>query len=168
MSYSLAPTDASFLVEAPRRFQQTFEVARSAQEVWADLTGPTPLNWCRALGQRGVQWTSSRPFGVGTTRRVRVLGGLLSLEERYVAWEEGRRKAFVGVTANLPLIKRLAEEYVVEPDGEAACRFRWTVAVEPTSVGRPGSPLNGAIFRSLFRDTERHYAEAAGPAAQPA
>ena len=159
MAYTLAPTDETFLREAPKRFERTFEIARPAEQVWAELTGPAALSWCRALAGDGVEWTSPRPFGVGTTRRVRVLGGLLRVDERYFAWEEeGRRKAFAGVSANLPLIKRLAEDYVVEPAGADACRFTWTVAVQPTAVGRPGGPLNAAIFRSLFRDTERHYA----------
>ncbi|WP_320671936.1 SRPBCC family protein [Patulibacter defluvii] len=155
MAYTLAPTDETFLASAPKRFQETFAIARPASEVWNDLTKDGTLDWCRALS--GLTWTSPRPFGVGTTRQVKVLRGLLALDERYVVWEEGRRKAFVGVRANLPLIKRIAEDYVVEPDGEGACRFTWTVAVEPTAVGRPGGPLNAAIFASLFKDTRRHY-----------
>jgi hypothetical protein len=157
MAYTLAPTDESFLEAAPKRFQETFAIPRPAADVWAELTADNTLSWCRALGSQGATWTSPRPFGVGTTRKVKVLRGLLALDERYIVWEEGRRKAFVGVRSNLPLLKRVAEDYLVEPDGESACRFTWTVGVEPTAVGRPGSPLNAAIFASLFKDTRRHY-----------
>lgn len=157
MPSALAPTDETFLNAAPKRFVRTFAIARPAAEVWADLTAPNALGWCRMVAGDGVEWTSERPFGVGTTRRARVLGGLLAVDERYVVWEEGRRKAFVGDAVNLPLIKRIAEDYVVEPDGPDACRFTWTIAVETTAIGRPGGPLNAAVFRSMFKDTERHY-----------
>lgn len=155
----LAPTDESFLQTAPKRFERTFEIARPAAQVWDDLTRDGTLDWCRALGS-GARWTSPRPFGVGTTRRAKVLG-LLVVDERYVVWEDGRRKAFVGESINVPLLKRIAEDYVVEPRGADACRLTWTVAVEPSLAGRPGGPLNAAIFRSFFADTERHYATTA-------
>ncbi len=151
----LAPTDETFLATAPKRFERTFEIARPAASVWEDLTRDGTLDWCRALGS-GAQWTSPRPFGVGTTRTAKVLG-LLAVQERYVVWEEGRRKAFVGESINIPILKRIAEDYVVEPDGESACRFTWTVAVESSAAGKPGAPLNAAIFGSLFKDTAKHY-----------
>ena len=156
MAFACAPTDESFLISAPKRYVETFPISRPASEVWADLTADNALHFCRALGD-GVTWTSPRPFGVGTTRRAEVLKGLIRLDERFIVWEEGRRKTFVGVEANLPLIKRIAEDYVVEPDGDGACRFTWTIAVEPTPAGRPGAPLNAAIFASIFKDTRRHY-----------
>ena len=56
-----------------------------------------------------------------------------------------------------PLFKSLAEDYRVEPRGEDACRFTWTVAVELTAIGRPGTPVNRAILKTLFTDTARHY-----------
>ena len=156
MPFACAPTDESFLASAPKTFVETFRIPQPAETVWAEITADNALHWCRALGG-GVQWTSPRPFGVGTTRRANVLKGLIRLDERFVVWEEGRRKMFVGTQANLPLLKRIAEDYVVEPDGGGACRFTWTIAVEPSAAGKPGAPLNAAIFASLFKDTRRHY-----------
>jgi hypothetical protein len=57
----------------------------------------------------------------------------------------------------VPLFRRLAEDYVVEPDGPGRCRFTWTAAVEPTRLGRAGGPVNGILFRRLFADTRRHF-----------
>jgi hypothetical protein len=56
-----------------------------------------------------------------------------------------------------PLFKALAEDYLVEPRGEDACRFTWTIAVELSPVGRPGKPINRAILKTLLDDTARHY-----------
>jgi hypothetical protein len=155
MAFSCAPTDESFVDTAPHRFAETFAIAKPAEQVWADLTGDDALHWCKALTK--LRWTSERPYGVGTTRTVRVLG-LIRLDERFIVWEEGRRKTFVGVQANLPIIKRVAEDYLVEPAGEGSCTFTWKIGIEPSGSGKPGMPLNKAIFRSLFRDTRQHYA----------
>lgn len=155
MAFNLAPTDETFVDHAPKRYVETFEIARPAATVWNDLTMDSTLHWCRALS--AVTWTSPRPFGVGTTRTVKVLKGMLVVNERYIRWEEGRRKTFVGVSLSLPLFKRISEDYLVEPAGEDRCRFTWTVGVEPTTVGKAGTPMNNAIFASLFKDTRKHY-----------
>ena len=133
-----APTDESFLSTATRRRETVMEIPRPAADVWNDLVRDGSLTWNRAITR--LTWTSPRPFGVGTTRQIRVLG-IFRINERYIAWEEGRRKTFVGHSANLPLLERLAEDYVVEPVTDSSCRFTWTVAWEP----------------SLFADTRKHF-----------
>jgi hypothetical protein len=148
------PADESFFSTAPKRWTDTFHIDRPAAEVWAAITADDALHWCRAIS---VHWTSPRPFGVGTTRQVKVFGGVLSAHERFFVWEEGRRKAFHITSANLPLFRRLAEDYVVEPEGDAACRFTWTIAAEPTTLGKPGGLVNDALMKSLFKDTRKHF-----------
>ena len=150
---TFAPTDPSFLETAANRRTTVLEVPRPAADVWRELTRDGTLTWNRAI--TGLHWISPRPFGVGTTREIRVLG-LLRIVERYTHWEEGRRKTFVGESLNLPLLARLAEDYLVEPAGDGACRFTWTVAWEPTALGRPGDALNKAVFASLFSDTAKY------------
>jgi hypothetical protein len=104
-----------------------------------------------------VVWTSPRPFGVGTTRTTRTVGGASVLKEYYFRWEEGRRKSFYVTESNLPLFPRFAEDYLVEPSGETSCRFTWTVAIEPRAFLRPAGPVNRLLLGTLFRDTRRHY-----------
>jgi hypothetical protein len=137
------------------RLRGGFEIARPAAVVWDELTAEDALHWCRIL--QDVRWTSPRPFGVGTTREVKALGGANTLREHYFLWEEGRRHSFYALQSSGPLFKALAEDYLVEPRGEDACRFTWTIAVEPTAVGRAGTPVNRAILKTLFTDTARHY-----------
>jgi hypothetical protein len=88
---------------------------------------------------------------------VKAIVGTTLLRERYFRWEEGRRHSFHVTETTSPLFKALAEDYLVEPRGEDACRFTWTVAAEPTAIGRPGVPVNRAILKTLFTDTARHY-----------
>jgi carbon monoxide dehydrogenase subunit G len=154
MTSRLEPVEEPFLDTAPVRYSDTFRIARPAEEVWGELTSEKPLDWCRALS---VRWTSERPFAVGSTREAKVLGGAMKVQEHFFIWEEGRRYTFYVTEANAPAFRRIAEDYLVEPEGPDSCRFTWTIALEPTPLGRLGGPLNGLVFKSLFVDTRRHF-----------
>jgi len=154
MNFALEPADESFLSSAPVRFSDTFEIPRPAEDVWREIVSDNALGWCRLLS---IRWTSPRPFGVGTTRQATIMRGASKVQELYFIWEEGRRNTFYVTEASAPLFRRLAEDYVVEPDGPSRCRFTWTIALEPTLLGRLGGPMNGLIFNSLFSDTRRHF-----------
>ncbi len=153
--FTCKTVDESFFESAPMRLRAGFEVAWPAAKVWEELTADDTLGWCRIL--QDVSWTSPRPFGVGTTRAVKSLQGANLLRERYFRWEEGRRKSFYVAESTGPLFRAVAEDYLVEPRGADACRFTWTIAVEPTALGRASTPVNRAILKTLFTDTARHY-----------
>jgi hypothetical protein len=156
---TLRQTDENFLNAAPTRFSERFDIAKPADAVWTELVADTPLDWCRALS---ITWTSSRPFGVGTTRQAKILGGALTVQERYFLWDEGHRKAFCVVEATLPVFSRLAEDYVVEPLGPDRSRLTWTIAMEPKGIGKAGGPANALLVKSLFNDTRRHFGASRG------
>jgi hypothetical protein len=153
------PTEPSAAFDdAPFRMTETFAIGRPARTVWDELTGVKPLWWCRLLD---CEWTSPRPFGVGTTRRVRVLRGALTIEEHYFRWEEAPdrlRHSFSVTSASLPLFRWLAEDYLVVADGDRACRFTWTIAARPAIPGPLAAPPNRLLLGTLFADTRRHYA----------
>ncbi len=153
--FAAKPVDEQFFQTAPVLLRDSFEVPQSAAYVWAELTNEHPLAWCRLL--RSVTWTSPRPFGVGTTRTVRVVGNAAVIKERYFLWEEGRRHSFYAVELSMPLFRSLAEDYLVEPLGEGACRFSWTIAIEPYPLSRPANPINRVMLSTLFSDTRKHY-----------
>lgn len=153
--FNAEPVDETFFDAAPVRLADTFAISRPAAEVWEELTADNPLSWCRILDR--VEWTSPRPFGVGTTRTVRSLGGANVLRERYFIWEEGRRQAFYAVQASAPMFRRFAEDYLVESVSDGACRFTWTIAFEPKPVARLSGPVNRLLLSTLFKDTRKHY-----------
>lgn len=150
------PVDERFFDEAPQVLRATFEIAKPAEEVWAELVADDALSWCSILD--GVRWTSPRPFGVGTTRTVTSLKGLNVLDERFFRWEEGRRKSFYAVRSTGPLFRRFAEDYLLEPVSEDSSRLTWTIAFEPQPLAKLATPINRRLLSSLFRDTRRHYA----------
>jgi hypothetical protein len=153
--FKLQPVDDAFLDTAPVKLSDTFAVARPAAEVWGELTSDDTLHWCRILDD--VTWTSRRPFAVGTTRTVSALKGVNVIKEHYFRWDEGRRKSFYVLESSAPLFRRFAEDYLVEPDGDGACRFTWTIAYESRPSMKPGRPLNDRLLRTLFTDTRKHY-----------
>ena len=151
--------DESFFDSAPFRLQGKFEVARPAAEVWEEIAADGTLWWCRILDD--IEWTSPRPFGVGTTRTARALHGLNVLHEKFFIWEEGRRMSFYVLEASAPLARRFAEDYVVEPISDGSCRFTWTIASEPRWPAlKVLDPGNSRLLKTLFTDTARHYGSA--------
>jgi hypothetical protein len=94
---------------------------------------------------------------VGTTRTARALSGAIVFHERFFGWEEGRRHSFYVMQATVPLFKRFAEDYLLEPAGETSCRLTWTIATEPRGLGRLANPANRLLLTTLFRDTRQHY-----------
>lgn len=88
-------------------------------------------SWTRwALGIVDVEWTSPKPFGVGTTRTVRFAGGMEVYEE-FIAWQTGREMAFTFTGITQPIWDCFGEHYLVEDRGDGTCRLTWTVAYEP-------------------------------------
>lgn len=153
--FKAAPVDETFFSTAPVVLSETFEVGHPASRVWDELTGVHPLAWCKIIGAGGIDWTSEKPFGVGTTRVVKALKGASTMREHFFIWEEGKRKSFYVTEASAPMFKRFAEDYVVEPTGEMSCTFTWTIAYEPTLLG--AGPVNKKIMGTLFSDTRKHY-----------
>lgn len=148
----LEPVDESYFDLAPQRSSRSWSIGTAAEAVWAELVSDQPLHWIRGLR---LAWTSPRPFGVGTTRRGKVMGGLAVVDERFFIWEEGRRHAFFVTRSNLPSYASFAEDYLVEPGASNDCRFTWRIAWTPRPLGR--GPLNKRLFDYAFRATGRYF-----------
>ena len=151
---SMEPVDETYFERAPQRFVQTWSIAQPAETVWAELTGDQALHWERGLRLR---WTSPRPFGVGTTRQAKLMGGTTTFDEYFFIWEEGRHCAFYNTRINIPILKSYAEDYLVEPDGTDRCRFTWQIAMTPSAIGRVSAPMNRIMANRTFRDTSRYF-----------
>ncbi len=121
-----------FVDDAPYRYvadvtvratpEQVFEVFEDA-EAWTV--------W--ALPIQKVEWTSPKPFGVGTTRTVSMAGGMVG-DEVFIAWERGRHMAFRFTAASMPGVGAFAEDYHVTDLGDGTCRVHWVMAIEPSGI----------------------------------
>ena len=151
---TLEAVNETYFERAPQQFVHTWSIAQPAETVWDELVSDNALHWERGLH---LQWTSPRPFGVGTTRRTKLMGGTTTLDEHFFIWEEGRRCAFYATSTNVPTFKSYAEDYVVEPLGTTHCRFTWRIAITPSTLGRLSAPVNRLMANRTFRDTARHF-----------
>ena len=126
--HPLEPADDDFIASAPHVFRYQKRFAAPVEKVWESLISDESLAaWGPMI--KDVTWTSPRPFGVGTTREVTAPGGS-AMRERYFRWDEGHSHAFYTYESALPVFKRFAEDYIVEPDGDGTV-FTWVVAIEP-------------------------------------
>jgi polyketide cyclase/dehydrase/lipid transport protein len=158
--YPLEPADADFLSSAPHVFRYEKRFAAPPEKVWESLTSDESLAaWGPTVKE--VNWTSPRPFGVGTTREVVAPGGA-RVRERYFRWDEGHSHSFAVYESSLPLFRRFAEDYVVEPVG-ADTLFTWTVAIEPKGAFaipfRLVAPAVKAGFGRLPSGGQRYFAK---------
>ena len=155
--HQLFETGDDFLEAAPFRYVNTVDLPVAPERMWVALTADdTLVSWSPLV--TGVRWTTPRPFGVGTTREVTIFR-LLTSRERYYRWDEGRRKTFTAVELSLPGLRRLAEDYVVEPTPDGS-RFIWTVVLEPGPTLKPimrlTSPITAWLLRRVARGMHSH------------
>jgi uncharacterized protein YndB with AHSA1/START domain len=145
--YPLEPADADFLTSAPHVFRYQKRYAAPPAKVWESLVSDESLAaWGPAIND--VTWTSPRPFGVGTTREVTTPGGG-KMRERYFRWEEGRSHSFYAYECGVPVFRRLAEDYLVEPDGEGTL-FTWVMAIEPKPTLKLPFNVLAPVLKAAF------------------
>ncbi|GJF09764.1 polyketide cyclase [Mycolicibacterium cyprinidarum] len=144
--FALESADAGFFESAPHVFRYERHFDAPVEQVWESLQSDESMAaWGDALGS--LAWTSSRPFGISTTRDVGL--GPTKVRERFFRWDEGSGYSFYIYEANLPGFRRFAEDYRVEPDGNGT-RFTWLVAIEPVGVLRLPFKALAPIAKSSF------------------
>ena len=106
---------------------------------------------------RKVEWTSGRPFQVGTTRTVEMPGGLIAYEE-FLAWDEPRHMAFRFNQFSQKFVKAFGEDYKVSELGNGRCRLVWTVAIEQGGVAGLMAPMVKLFFARNLQSISRELA----------
>ncbi|MEU2001230.1 SRPBCC family protein [Rhodococcus sp. NPDC019627] len=157
--YPLAAADDEFLQTARFRIVHVVYLSTDPAHVWSVLTAHDALvSWSRLI--TASDWTSHRPFGIGTTRTVTLGHGAAALRERFYRWEEGRRITFTAESASRPGIRRFAEDISLDahPDGT---RLTWTFAVEAAPGLTPFLALSLPLLRRVTRGWARGLAHKA-------
>jgi hypothetical protein len=149
MRYACRAIDAAFFEKAPWIFKNSVELAAPPERVFAIFEdGESWPKWFSGI--KRVEWTSARPFGVGTTRVVTL--ATLAVDEHFFRWEPDRRFSFYLTGHSLPMARALAEDYLLEPLGDGRCRFTYTVAIDPRLGLRATGPLGRSYFGAMFRN----------------
>lgn len=157
--HPLQSVDESFFHTAPHRYVFPIDLDVAPERVWHSLTSDKSIaSW--GISVKSVRWTTPRPFGVGTTREVVLPFGVMTVRERFIAWDEGKRYAFEVYEASRSFYRRFAENYVVEPRASGS-RLTWTVALEPQpSLQRMhdlARPINRIAFGQFARDARSYF-----------
>src|SRR4051795_5067065 len=100
MHFSCRPIDASFFDTAPMRFVNAVDLNASPEKVFAFFADSDSWpKWFPAI--RKAQWTSEKPYGVGSTRT----GWLppTSVDEHFFRWEPNRRCSFYATGTSAPM-----------------------------------------------------------------
>ena len=157
--YPMEPTDESFYDVAPARFDNTVDVPIPASVVWKILEDDHSWTvWAGVIDD--VEWTSPKPFGLGTTRTVTMAKGAMIGWEKFIAWDEGKRMGFCFTEATMDGIARFAEDWHVTPKGDNACEVRWVMCMEPKGINRfiikLFSPVMTFNFRRYLKSLSRY------------
>lgn len=148
MRFPCHAVDASFFDAAPMRFRNVVDLAAPPAKVFAIFEdGDSWPRWFRAIHK--VEWTSSKPYGVGATRTVRM--ALVTLYEHFFRWEKDRRCSFYLTGHSMPLAHALAEDYLLEELSSGKTRFTYSVGMEPRLAVTMGGPVSRMYFGSMFK-----------------
>lgn len=148
MPFALRPEDLSFPDRAQVRLAFSRVVPALPERVFDVLADHEA--WARwFVDFRRASVTSAAREGLGTLRRVWV--GPMVLDERFIAWERGRRFSFTMLEANLPILAAMVEDWRLAPD-EGGTRVDYAVGLDLPGWIRP---LKGILlwkFRPLFEE----------------
>jgi len=133
--HDLSPQALDFFENAPLRVSESATITAPPLRVFAAFADAASWpKWFPLM--YSARWISPDIERVGAEREVR-LHGLGKYVERFIAWEPGARFSFTMTSSSSPLAHALAEDFKMAParDG-AATRIDWTLAADPTLVGK--------------------------------
>jgi hypothetical protein len=155
MAFKCRPADLDFLERAPVRFVNEIELDAPPARVFAIFEDAAAWpQWFKEIVT--VEWTSPRPYGVGTTRTVTLT--TVTVKEYFFVWEQDQHFAFYFTEISLPIAKALVEDYRLEDLGENRCKFIYTVGLEPTVWLRLGGSLVLKVYGKMFRQATENLA----------
>ncbi|KUH66776.1 polyketide cyclase [Mycolicibacterium novocastrense] len=141
--------DLGFIESAPFRFVSTVDLAITPEQLFEVLADAESWpRWATVITE--VTWTSPEPRGVGTTRTVKMRGGIVG-DEEFVAWEPYSHMAFRFNEASTGSIAAFAEDYRVVPTPQG-CHLTWVMAMKPNgAAARIGMTLGKPVMGRLFQ-----------------
>jgi uncharacterized protein YndB with AHSA1/START domain len=148
MWFPLEPTELDYLKRAPHRFENEAVIRAPAERVFQLLSeGHSMGSWFQDFV--ACRWTSQAPHGVGSTREIELKA--LTVKERFLSWEPGRRLSFAIYAITVPLVRQMVEDLELEPLDDGRTRVRWHAHYTPSLAMRVAHPVGRAVFGKMFR-----------------
>ncbi|MDH6247011.1 SRPBCC family protein [Mycobacterium sp. OTB74] len=157
-TYQCEPVGLDFIDSAPFRFVSKIDLAITREQLFDVLADETSWpQWATVI--TNVEWTSPKPYGVGTTRTVKMRGHITG-EEEFLAWEPFSYMAFRFNTSTSNAISAFAEGYTVEETPEG-CHLTWVMAMKPSGLAGEigmnlGRPMMGWLFQRFLHNLRRY------------
>ncbi len=131
--HEMDKVDLSYFTTAPFIFRSEVTIRCTPQQLFSSFEDADAWPaWAMPITK--VKWTSPQPYGIGTTRSVSMLGGMIGHEE-FLAWEPYTHMAFRFNQCNKKAISAFAEDYRVTDIENGLVRVVWTVGMSPTGAG---------------------------------
>jgi hypothetical protein len=126
--YATRPVDLDFLNAAPLRLTFAHTLRAKPPAVFDAIAHDiaTLPRWYGAVAK--AEYGGAQPFGVGTKRRVKLVGGV-AFHERILAWDTPDRYAYAIERTTVPGIRAMAESWSVL-ETPAGTRVVWTMALD--------------------------------------
>jgi hypothetical protein len=155
--FQCTPVGLEFLQQTKNVFRAE-EIVRATSDQIFDVFEDAHSWTVWAMPIQHVEWTSPKPFGIGTTRTVSMLGGMDGYEE-FVAWERGKRMAFTFVGCSKDATEKFLEDYRVTDLGDGSCKVEWYMAMETRGFSRYIMWMTRPIMRFANRRMFRKFRE---------
>jgi uncharacterized protein YndB with AHSA1/START domain len=153
--FACREVDLGFLESAPVRFVNQVEIDAPPERVFEVLEdGESWPKWFKDIVR--VEWTSPKPFGVGTTRTVTLK--TMTVYEKFIAWDPGKRFTFYFTATSTPSAHAFIEDYRLKASGQGGTKFTYTVAYEPRLPLKMAGPVAKLILGNMFRNGARSLA----------
>lgn len=120
--------DLDFLDTAPLRLTFAGTLRAMPEAVFAAIADDVAAlpRWYGAVA--AAEYAGAAPFGVGTRRRVKLVGGV-AFHERIIAWDSPDRYAYRVERTTVPGIRAMADKWTIRWT-PAGTRLAWTIAVD--------------------------------------
>src|SRR4051812_6234109 len=106
MWFDVEAMDLGFTTRSPFVLENQAVINATPDRVFAIFaTGERQAEWFQDFV--ACRWTSAEPHGNGAEREVELK--LLTVKERFLAWEEGKRLSFTVYGITLPLVSAMVE-----------------------------------------------------------
>ncbi|MFD4867832.1 SRPBCC family protein [Streptomyces sp. NPDC058412] len=164
MVWHLRPETLEFLDRAPLRLSFAAQLEAPPDAVFRELA-ERPGNWPRWFpGFASAAYVGDPPYGAGTTRRLRLVGGVRA-RETVLVWDPARCFAYRVEEAGVPGVRAMMEEWRLAPSPYGGTMLHWTIALDVRqplrAVWRAASPLLDRAFRRAAHRLDVRIASAA-------
>lgn len=148
MWFDVEAVPLSFTEDSPFHIENVVLVDAPPARVFEIFaTGENQTEWFQDF--KGVRWTTLERSSVGAEREVELK--LLTVKERFLAYEPGKRLSFHIYGITLPIVNAMLEDMTFEDVGGRATRLTWRVHYRPKLVMRMVHPIARMIFGEMFK-----------------